>query len=307
MEEFLTKLYSYEYFSTYLIISIIVLIFLFIVILCFGKKDQKKREIEATKKLMQINEEAINDQFVMEENNKTKEDVLENDTIIVPNIGDINLDNNVILENNDEEIIPEPVLPEVSNDHESPVIEDTPIVNINEENAFKEESAPEVVEVPKQEEFEYPEFNTVNNINEPVLSSNEEKPFEFDDFNFNGDVISPKLPETNGDAVKETKEETIPVKEELKVPEFDFNKIVRNVEEVSKEETKRGPEIFSSVYAPVKEDVKESNQKAMESDDEEFDLPTLKKDVENETEDIDIPKLNDYNLDKISGETYNIR
>lgn len=302
MEEFLTKLYSYEYFSTYLIISIIILILLFIVILCFGKKDQKKREIEATKKLMQINEEAINDQFVMEENNNnnTNKDVLENDTIIVPNIGDINLDNNIAQESINEESIPEPVLPETHDeDIAVPLVNETPIINLTEENAFKEESTPSVVEVPKQDEIEYPEFNTSSDMNEPVLSSNEEKPFEFNDFNFNGSVISPEVPEN--------KEEINQVKEEVKVPEFDFDKIVQNVEEVKKEEKKIGPEIFSSVYAPSNEEVKEDRPKDLESDDEEFELPTLKKEVEKEAEDIDVPKLADYNLDEISGETYNIR
>ena len=55
MEEFLNNLYSYEYFGFYLIVSIIVLVLLFIIILFFGKKDQKVREIEATKKLQNGN------------------------------------------------------------------------------------------------------------------------------------------------------------------------------------------------------------------------------------------------------------
>jgi len=55
MEEVLNKLYSYEYFKVYFITSIIILIILFIIILFFGKKDQKTREIEATKRLQQLN------------------------------------------------------------------------------------------------------------------------------------------------------------------------------------------------------------------------------------------------------------
>ena len=84
------------------------------------------------------------------------------------------------------------------------------------------------------------------------------------------------------------------------------DKIVKNVEEVAKEENKRGPEIFSSVYVPKKEE-KVEEIKNEETDDEEFELPTLKKGIEAKKEEIDIPKLNDYNLDEISGETYNIR
>ena len=298
MEEFLTKLYSYENFSTYLIISIIVLIFLFIVILFCGKKDQKKREIEATKKLMQINEETINNQFTVEEA-KTEQQKLENDTIIVPNISDIKVDNNVISDNTIEESIPEPVIPPIES-VDNPLVDETPMANLNEKMSFKEETTPEIVEVPKQE-IEYPDFNNITDINEPVLSANEEKPFEFNDFNFNGNIINPVIPEVH----EEVKDE-IPSKEEIKVPEFDFDKIVKNVEEVAKEENKRGPEIFSSVYVPKKEE-KVEEIKNEETDDEEFELPTLKKGIEAKKEEIDIPKLNDYNLDEISGETYNIR
>ena len=66
MEEFLESLYNYEYFGFYLIISIIVLVLLFLVILFFGKKDQKVREVEATKKLQQINAEAFKEEETKE-------------------------------------------------------------------------------------------------------------------------------------------------------------------------------------------------------------------------------------------------
>ena len=100
MDDFLYKLYNYEYFGTYLMIIIAVLVLLFIIVLFFGKKDKKKREIEETKKLQQINSQ----EAFKEENNVASVEVpteavpeptmtqeqLESDTIIVPNINNIN-------------------------------------------------------------------------------------------------------------------------------------------------------------------------------------------------------------------------
>ncbi len=49
--EFLYKLYDNKYFGITLFIVIAILIFLFLLILFFGKKDEKKRKLEETKKL----------------------------------------------------------------------------------------------------------------------------------------------------------------------------------------------------------------------------------------------------------------
>lgn len=101
MEQFLEKLYNYEYFGTYLMISIAVLVLLFIVILFFGKKDQKNREIEATKKLQQINNDTFKDDSIMEKvevpNNNIGVNPLNtsspqnlNDTMVMPSLESIN-------------------------------------------------------------------------------------------------------------------------------------------------------------------------------------------------------------------------
>ena len=47
--EFLYKLYESEYFGIGLFIVITILTFLFLVILFFGKKDEKVRKLEETK------------------------------------------------------------------------------------------------------------------------------------------------------------------------------------------------------------------------------------------------------------------
>jgi len=105
MEELLNKLYNYEYFGIYLIISIIILVLLFIIILFFGNKDKKEREIEATKKLQQINNDAFKEDSLGEKLELSQE-TLENDTIIVPSIENVS----GMTATSDNEI-PEPVLP----------------------------------------------------------------------------------------------------------------------------------------------------------------------------------------------------
>lgn len=288
MEKFLNNLYSYEYFGFYLIISIIVLILLFLIILFFGKKDQKHREIEATKKLQQINSEAFKEDSLEEKveiNNVLEEKALE-DTIIVPNIEEVPTLN--FVETNDE--IPEPELPAV------------------------EEGA----EIIKEEKIEIPTFEEVkvdDNI-EPILERIEEKPLVIDNTNiFTNDFVK-EIQELEETPV--LKQEEIKQTEEIEVPVFNFDEVVKDVEEVKNTNNySKGPQIFSSVYVPEKKvETKEIElpkievevEKALE--DLEFELPTLKKEepkvVEENNEKIEIPVLNDYNLDELSGETYTI-
>ena len=266
MEEFLNNLYNYEFFGFYLIISIIILVLLFLIILFFGKKDQKHREIEATKKLQKINAEAF------------KEETIEEKLEVETNIEEKNLEENTTPEEapilnfvETSEDIPEPILPvmeEVSEEKE-PIIEE-----IKEEN------------------------------NEPLLDKIEEKPLVFDNTNI-----------FDNNFVEQVQEE---VKEEIEVPEFNLEEVIKEVEEVKNTNNySKGPQIFSSVYVPEKKEEKKEEielpkveipvEKALE--DLEFELPSLKKDeikVEEKKEDIEIPILNDYNLDELSGETYTI-
>lgn len=274
MEEFLNTIYSYEYFGFYLIMAIIVLVILFLVILFFGKKDQKNREIEATKKLEQINTDAFKKEPIEEKleiNEPNKETNLE-DTIVVSNIEDMPTLNYV--EENEE--IPEPVLPTMENIVEEKVEEKT-------------------------------------DIYEPILDKIEEKPLALDNTNtFTNEFIS-QVEESsiveNNDIVKED------ASEEIKVSEFNLENIMKDIEDTKEVEVKEKPinnePIFSSVYVPEKEEaepIKEEIpvEKAME--DLEFELPSLKKEEteENNREEIEVPILKDYNLDELSGETYNI-
>lgn len=336
LEKVLEKLYSYEYFPIYLVVSIIVLVLLFIVVLFFGKKDKKKREIEATKKLQQINTGQIN----LEEVNAFKETStpssveinaepsLENtvtEPAFLPNMTEVKEEN---------EVIPEPILPKEEptlNISTEPVMpEVTPVEN-------HKETPTEVPKVPENN-TSLNEINTNIEINKeegtPILEKVEEKPFVFaseepinavESNTFKEEPTS--IPEVNIEQ-KETKvPENTPNLDEttsIRVPEFNFDELVKETEEVKKEETpvyQKGPEIFSSVYVPEKEDKVE----IASSTNEEFELPSLKKEPdvnkkieeskvnveeektkEEDLSNLEMPVFTDYKLDEISGESYNI-
>lgn len=266
MENILNNLYSYEYFGFYLIMSIIILILLFLIVLLFGKKDQHHREVEATKKLQQINADAFKEdsQEMRLETNSIYENKELEDTIVVTNIEDVPTLNNV--ETNEE--IPEPELPVMENVLENNVAENTQIM-------------------------------------EPLLERIEEKPLMFEATNiFDNNFVNVV-----------TKEDKVEELQELDVPEFNLEEIVKEVEEVNDTVGLNSePEIFSSVYVEEKPvEIKQNEEIPVEQalEELEFELPTLKKSEEEvktiEKEEIEIPVLNDYNLNELSGETYTIK
>lgn len=318
MEKFLEQLYSYENFGIYLTISIVVLVILFFVILFFGKKDQREREKTATLKLQQINNEAFKEDSVVEkvEVPEVNQNSLENDTIIVPNI------NNLTEEVSEE--IPEPVLPTMDELNVQEVSNNEVVESFNEPTLVMEPVVETPVNVVEEtvidDKFVEPTFPSVPEntliMDSPILPQVEEKPLMFnEEENVNNVYNVPTI---------ETVSDTAPIveQEEVEVPTFNFDEIIKSVEEAKPEPTyTKGPEIFSSVYVPKKEVVEEPVMelpKVEVSDDEfEFELPTLKKEVEEKVEptkvveevqedEIEMPVLNDYNLDELSGETYMI-
>lgn len=287
MEEFLNQLYNYEHFGFYLILAIIILIVLFLLILFFGKKDKKEREIEATKKLQQINGDFVEEENVEEE---IKEETLE-DTIVMPSVDDMPLMNSVT-DNNE---IPEPVLPEELMESVQEVAEE-----VNEIDTF--DFSEQEIKIEEEEE-------------QPILDRVEERDLVLGNTN----VFA------NAFIEEEPKEE---IKEEISVPDFNFEEIKKEVEETKVEKPiSRGPQIFSSVYVPEKKVEVETPviEPEVEEDDEEleFELPTLKSSVKKEesvveevkeeqpseevSDEIELPILTDYNLDELSGEVYTIK
>lgn len=286
MEEFLNQLYNYEHFGFYLILAIIILIVLFLLILFFGKKDKKEREIEATKKLQQINGDFVEEETVEEE---VKEETLE-DTIVIPSVDDMPLMNSVT-DNNE---IPEPVLPDELLESVQETLEE---VNGLDNFDFSEQE----IKIEEEEE-------------QPILDRVEERDLVLGNTNVFANVFIEEEP----------KEE---IKEEISVPDFNFEEIKKEVEETKIEKTiSRGPQIFSSVYVPEKKVEVETpvvEPEVYEDDEElEFELPTLKSSVKKEetvveeakeeqqteetNDEIELPILTDYNLDELSGEVYTI-
>ena len=100
--EFLYKLYDNEYFGIALFIVIAILIFLFLLILFFGKKDEKKRKLEETKRLE------------LESTNAFKETNENVESLEIPEIAqptlNVEQENTVPLESNDEVVLNTPTL-----------------------------------------------------------------------------------------------------------------------------------------------------------------------------------------------------
>ncbi len=343
MEEFLNNLYSYKYFGTYLMISIVVLLLLFVIILFFGKKDQKKREVEATKKLQQINSEdtfkETSGDVPLEVNTPAKEENKLDDTIVVSNINDVPLINPVVEEHN-ETLVPndEPLLNNVNTNLDNVVNLEEPVT----ENLFKEEVVKpniennnnidnniqvenlepiNIVNPPLTDSTVNPDPSKEYELTSPVLDKVEEKPFAFQTLEnkVEDNNLAFSTPLNRVDSWVQELANSSTVVSDAPVPTFNFDEIVESVNEVKKEQTyNKGPEVFSSVYAPSKDEPKVSVEPSIDlphvsvreevkvpsKEELDIELPTLKKDSEKEME---MPALNNYDLDNLTGESYNVK
>lgn len=303
MEDFLNNLYSYDNFGIYLIIAIIVLVVLFFVILFFGNKDKKKREIEETKRLQKLSP----DLFKLDETEQ-KLEVKPEEELAQVNVAEATpIVNNEPVINNEEEIMPlinnEPIAPE------EPI---NPVINMENEVQPAINLAP-VTPVAEP-------------VNEPVLSKVEQPELVIN----SEPEIKPVMTETLENPVSPVTEEN--KNEELAVPDFNFDDILNGVNEVKAEETpelkmpeikekivepevkddvklNKGPEIFSSVYVPESTTASSKEEKKVVVDDDiELDLPMLKSEEKKETKEeiTNEPIVKDYDLNSIVGETYDI-
>ena len=183
MMEFLDKIYGYEHFGIFLFAAIAILVVLFLIVLFFGKKDEKKRELERTQQMAQpvadgfanvsteptplniteptfapveniVNQSTVIEEPVIESTPITEPQVeVQNTPIIEPIIP---------VEPITENVEPTPVL--------SPIVEPTIISSVTPENydvipetKVEEIVAPEPVVTPivteKVEEIKIPNFN----------------------------------------------------------------------------------------------------------------------------------------------------
>ncbi len=281
--DFIYDLYQNDNFVLYLTIALVILIILFVVVFFFGKKDQK---LEETKKLQKIEMDAFKEEKtepVKVELNQEEADVKENvkeeteekpvksifdETRTIPLVKE---------EKEDIKPIAEPQNVDVTTfEPEATKQEEKPLFMTDEQDLFgndEEDIGKELSELAKLKQ----EFKSLD-------VEKEEKPLLVEE-----DTIPSRL-----DRKKEIVEK--PVIKEEKREEKKF---------------KPGPQIFSSVFVnnneEKKEDIKQEEKTEIKSenkkvslftieDEEELELPTLKKEEKKES----------VNLDNITGETYNI-
>ena len=305
MMDFIYELYQNDNFVLYLTIALVILIILFVLVLIFGKRDQK---LEETKRLQKIDVDAFKEEQPKEkvkvevptpeikeevkpvlEEPKEEQKVTEEETPKAKSIFD------------DTQVLPIKKTTEIENAEEINVTTFEPKASVTEEIAIE----------PKKEEKK--------EVIKPLVDIEEEdKPInikELDEINFDDINLEKDL-----DEIEKKKKEF----NSIEIPKIKEEKEDKVVEE--KKETKAykpGPQIFSSVFvnkeAP-KEEVKEEIPKtevketpkpktslfSIQDDDEEtIELPPLKK---TETKE-ESPKTETktFSFDDITGETYNIK
>ena len=285
--DFLNKLYESNYFGIGLFAVIAFLVVTFLIVLFFGKKDEKKRKLEATQKLAA-------DNTFKETTESTPIEIPANPEPVEP----INLEANSIVEPvvmtpNESLVKPvEPVTPIMP----TPPINQEPINPIKEEdnhfvdNLSIEEPVRPVIDTPKVEPIITPVAPIIKD--EPVVEP-PVKVVEPTKIEIPKETITPVEPIIKEEEPKlEINEEPVintyykPVEkskevEEVKVPNIDFDSLAKSISkeldelennsrkyeeikvtpmsEVTKATSPRQPETFSSVYVgtPAKEMPKE--------------------------------------------------
>lgn len=285
--DFLNKLYESNYFGIGLFAVIAFLVVTFLIVLFFGKKDEKKRKLEATQKLAA-------DNTFKETTESTPVEIPANPEPVEP----INLEANSIVEPvvmtpNEPLVKPvEPVTPIMP----TPPINQEPINPIKEEdnhfvdNLSIEEPVRPVIDTPKVEPIITPVAPIIKDepVVEPPIKVVEPTKIEIPK-----ETITPVEPIIKEEEPKlEINEEPVintyykPVEkskevEEVKVPNIDFDSLAKSISkeldelennsrkyeeikvtpmsEVTKTTAPRQPETFSSVYVgtPAKEMPKE--------------------------------------------------
>ena len=304
MMDFIYELYQNDNFVLYLTIALVILIVLFVLVLIFGKRDQK---LEETKRLQKIDVDA----FKEEKKDEVKVEVpaKEPEEIKTEKIEEVK-----------EEI--KPVITEEPKVAKS-IFDDTqvlPIADKVENKAADEEikvTTFEPIKVEEKQEEPAVEEANKKEVNKPLIDIEEEsKPInikELDEINFDDINLEKDLGE-----LENIKNEF----DSIKIPE------VKEVKEEKKEEKviernetkpfKPSPQVFSSVFVkkeePVVEEVKEEikteekpkvNLFSIQDDEEEIELPPLKSTEEKKEETKEEVKI--FSFDDISGETYNIK
>ena len=308
MMDFIYELYQNDNFVLYLTIALVILIILFVLVLIFGKRDQK---LEETKRLQKIDVDAFKEEKPKEEvkvevpNPETKEEVK-------PVVEEPKEEKQVVVEEtpkaksifDDTQVLPISKPAEVKNDEE---------INVTTFEPTKT-TEPEVKKIsvePKEEKKEA--VKPLIDIEEEAKPINikELDEINFDDINLEKDLdelenIKKEFNSIEIPKLKEEKEEK-PVEEKKETKTYRpgpqvFSSVFVNKEE-PKVEPKEEPVVSKSVVEPTKP--KTSLFSIQEDDEETIELPPLKK---TETKE-ETPKTETktFSFDDITGETYNIK
>lgn len=249
--EFLNTLFNYEYFGPILFAIIAVLIVLFFIVLFFGKKDEKERKLEETRRLeelanvnafkeeidaeevkVEFSEEPVFDKLFVNENESLANDIFEPEFENVATIEEV------------EEKQTEPVLMPV---------EEPAIINMTEFEEFMPVSEVEVVEDIKEE----PVFKI-----EPSIPTNIPK-YDFEKL---ANSIAKELEELEryNNSLTLEKEEPVLIKPELELE----NSNVKITEIKDLQKKSNSVPIFSSVFVNKNEELNNPVEKNEESNNE---------------------------------------
>lgn len=310
MQNLLNDIYSIDNIITYIIMAIVALVILFVIILIFGKKDQK---LEETKRLELMN--------------KNLDDKKDEDAFKQENVEGVKLEKEQIHEKYPDILLPssnqsekentdvikevQPLQEKIEKDEESTIsipfekLNETPILKKKEEIPLiinKEQEIPkidekreiEIVEEPisvELKEFTPPkEVMPVKNIN--IIDKDEESDsIQLDSFETKKEDL--QMPEIKLDDIK--------IKTEEKPIEIIEDKIHYERPNTGYEGTLPRPQIFSSVYVEKKEEKPEVIEivgKDESDDDLDFELPQLKSEPKKDNQ--------TFSFESLTGEKYNI-
>ncbi len=281
MQEFIENLYEIPNFKTYIAIIIAVLVVLFIIVLLTGKKDKK---LEETKRLEKINLDAFKENSTamkvetptaiepvsVESNSETIIPIETSErSLISDKLEEINNIKNSSSEVSEEVNLPElknnempdtSVLESISQITNSPILEPVKEQELQINNSEVTESFKPIeteIDLPKIKES-----NIAESVIEPVI------PVFTPNVESNKESFNVNFDEPNFEAEASVKIEEPVLNENIVLPEFDFEaartEIKENIslnsqsfEEPKIEVAKKtiGMPVFSSVYAPKKENV----------------------------------------------------
>lgn len=293
MMDFIYDLYQNDNFVLYLTIALVILVILFVVVLFFGKKDQK---LEETKRLQKIE---LDNAF------KEEKELPEKIEVEVKN-DDVKEEVPVNNEKKEEELPKKSIfdettsIPLVKEESQDVKIAEPQNVEVTTFEPIIKEEKPKVEEkmVSLVEEDDKPLFMPNNDIDDigKDLSELEKLKEEF---------RSMDLPKEEESKPIFSDEDVIPSRLDRKVEEKEIPSRLNN----KNEEKKYKPSaVFSSVFVNNKDEQKEAEEVKPEVkeepkkvslftiEDDDLELPTLKKDEKKEVN----------NIDNITGETYNI-